>query len=212
MTGAVLGVDDASRYFSRCSAGIRDRSYAKSVQLRNGSGIYLDYLVDVHHGLPLVVALQMEVAHSHLSKVTGMVPVQVGSVVVLSTSQTALGRDVSVMRLLSSLFSFTYTSGMLAVLAHAAVSGADMASVFPGLAQVSRHVESWCRVGVGVEDKTSSRCGEGCKRAYLYWTTSADRLSFKPAINPPAHAQYPPTRARPLPSPLDSLCPKHRHP
>lgn len=49
------------------------------------------YLVDVHHGLPLVVALQMEVAHSHLSKVTGMVFVQVGSVVVLTSGKTALG-------------------------------------------------------------------------------------------------------------------------
>jgi len=35
---------------------------------------------------------------------------------------------------------------MLAVLANATVSSADMASMFPGLAQVSRHVEQ-----VGVE-------------------------------------------------------------
>lgn len=40
-----------------------------------------------------------------------------------------------------------YTSGMLAVLSNAAVSGADMAFVFPGLAQVSGHVE---RVGIEV--------------------------------------------------------------
>jgi hypothetical protein len=66
-----------------------------SVQLRNVSGRYLDYLVDVHHGLPFVVALQMEVAHFHFSEVTGVVPVQVGSVVVLASRETALGMSVS---------------------------------------------------------------------------------------------------------------------
>lgn len=45
-----------------------------------------------------MVALHMEVPHSHHSEVTGMVLVQVGSVVVLSTSNTVLRIDVSVMR------------------------------------------------------------------------------------------------------------------
>ena len=52
------------------------------------------YLVNVHNGLPLVVALQMEVAHSYFSEVTRMVFVQVGSVVVLTSGKTALGTSV----------------------------------------------------------------------------------------------------------------------
>jgi len=112
MTGAVLGADDESRYFSRCSAGIRDRSYVKSEQGRNLRCKHSGYLVNVHYRLPLMVALQVEVAHSHLStmlllasdavlrkgaglQVTRMVFIQVGSVMVLTTGKTALEMSVS---------------------------------------------------------------------------------------------------------------------
>jgi len=84
-------------------------------------------LVNVHNGLPLVVALQMEVAHSYFSEVTRMVFVQVGSVVVLTSGKTA-------------------TTGMLAMFSNASMSGADMTPVFPGFAQMSRHVDKVCGV------------------------------------------------------------------
>ena len=50
----------------------------------------------------------MEVAHADLSEVPGMVLVDVGPVMMLSTGHTA-------------------TTGMLAVLAHSAMAGGDMA-------------------------------------------------------------------------------------
>jgi hypothetical protein len=53
------------------------------------------YLVEVHNGLPFVVALHVEVAHTDLSEVTRMVLIQVGTVVVLTTGKTALEMDVS---------------------------------------------------------------------------------------------------------------------
>ena len=51
------------------------------------------YLVQVQDGLPLVVALHVEVAHTNLTEVTGVVLVDVGAVVVLSegVSDTRLG-------------------------------------------------------------------------------------------------------------------------
>ncbi len=56
-----------------------------------------------------MVAELVEVPHADLTEVAGVVLVEVGAVVVLATSQTA-------------------TTGMLAVLANAAVSGRDMAA------------------------------------------------------------------------------------
>jgi hypothetical protein len=56
-----------------------------------------------------VVALLVEMPHSDLSKVTGMVLVHVCSVVMLSTSQTS-------------------TTGMLAMLSYTAVAGGDVAA------------------------------------------------------------------------------------
>ena len=63
-------------------------------QNRYITGKDLVYLVDVHHGLPLVVALQMEVAHSHLAEITRVIFVQVGSVMVLTSGKTTLGMSV----------------------------------------------------------------------------------------------------------------------
>ena len=67
------------------------------------------YLIQVDNRLPEVVALLVEVSHTDLSKVTGMVPVHVGSVVMLSTSETA-------------------TTWMLAVLAYTTVTGRDVSA------------------------------------------------------------------------------------
>jgi hypothetical protein len=49
--------------------------------------------------------------------------------------------NVSIIRKHNSRPRVTYTSGMLAMLANASVTGADMAPVLPGLAQMSRHVD-----------------------------------------------------------------------
>jgi NCAIR mutase (PurE)-related protein len=46
------------------------------------------HLVEVDGGLPEVVGLLVEVPHTDLTEVTGMVFVHVGPVVVLTTSQT----------------------------------------------------------------------------------------------------------------------------
>jgi len=74
------------------------------------------YLIKVDNRLPEVVALLVEIPHSDLSKVTGMVLVHVCSVVMLSTSQTT-------------------TTGMLAMLSYTTVTGRDVtAAVFLTLA------------------------------------------------------------------------------
>lgn len=54
------------------------------------AGKVLIYLVDVHHGLPLVIALYMEVVHSNLAKIPRMVFIEVRSMMVLASSKTAL--------------------------------------------------------------------------------------------------------------------------
>jgi hypothetical protein len=67
------------------------------------------YLVEVDDGLPELVLHLVEVAHADLSEVTGMVLVEVGTVVVLSTRHTA-------------------TTGMLAVLAYSSFTCRDVAA------------------------------------------------------------------------------------
>jgi len=78
------------------------------------------YLVQVDDGLPEVVLLLVEVPHTNLTEVTRVVLVHVGTVVVLTTGQTA-------------------TSGMLAVLADTTLSGRDVAAVLAGLRGTGRH-------------------------------------------------------------------------
>lgn len=51
-------------------------------------GVVLPYLVDVDLGLPLVVPQKVEAPHTDLTKVTRVVLVEVGSVVVLTTGHT----------------------------------------------------------------------------------------------------------------------------
>jgi hypothetical protein len=66
-------------------------------------------LVQVDDGLPFVVALEVEVAHTDFTEVTGMVLVEVGTVVVLTTGHTT-------------------TTRVLAVLSYTTVAGRDMAA------------------------------------------------------------------------------------
>ena len=66
-------------------------------------------LVQVDDGLPFVVALEVEVAHTDFTEVTGMVLVEVGTVVVLTTSKTT-------------------TTGMLAVLSDTSLTGGNVAA------------------------------------------------------------------------------------
>jgi hypothetical protein len=87
MTGAA-SPDAPVRYFSRDSAGTRVHSYIAHQQKlagRNGEG---GYLVEIDGRFPELGLHLVEVSHTDLSKVTGMVFVHVGSVVVLTTGQT----------------------------------------------------------------------------------------------------------------------------
>ena len=54
-------------------------------------------VLDVDDGLPEVVGLLVEVSHTDLTEVTGMVLIHVSSVVVLSTSHTSSTRGLSVL-------------------------------------------------------------------------------------------------------------------
>ena len=68
---------------------------------------YSTYLVEVDRRLPELLVGLVEVPHTNLTEVTGMVLVNVGAVVVLTTGHTA-------------------TTGVLAVLANTTVTGLDM--------------------------------------------------------------------------------------
>ena len=82
--------------------GIADASTAQMQGWRR------TYLVQVDNWLPEVVLLLVEVSHADLSKVTGMVLVDVGSVVVLTTGHT------STTWMLAVLSDTTVTSGHMA--------------------------------------------------------------------------------------------------
>ena len=56
-------------------------------------------LVQVDDWLPEVVALLVEVSHTNLSEVTGMVFIHVGSVVMLTTSETTTTGMLATMRM-----------------------------------------------------------------------------------------------------------------
>jgi len=71
-------------------------------------------LLEVDDGSPELVLELVEVAHTDLTEVTGMVLVHVGSVVVLTTGETT-------------------TTGMLPVLSYTTVTGRDVATVLSRL-------------------------------------------------------------------------------
>ena len=62
----------------------------------------------------------MEISHAHFSKVTGVIFVEICSVMMLSASHTS-------------------STGMLPVLSHAAVACRHVSAVLAGLRQSSRH-------------------------------------------------------------------------
>jgi hypothetical protein len=130
-------------------------------------------LVEVDDGLPELVlelvdcgrvrsgqtarrsALLLTVPHTNLSEVTGMVLVDVGPVVVLTTSHTA-------------------TSGMLPVLSDTSVSGGDVTAVLAGVGQ-----SAWWLAGrpeAGEQQYTPGRHIDGC--SLVSWTRSLRVLQF----------------------------------
>lgn len=81
-------------------------------------------LLDVDGRSPLVVAEKVEVSHADLSEVTGMVLIEVGAVVVLTTGHTT-------------------TTRVLSVLADATLTGGHMAAVLSCLGKPGRHGGCW---------------------------------------------------------------------
>jgi hypothetical protein len=112
-----------------------DLGVAQGQEVEDGNGVLLlasdvgvtgldgderPQLVEVDDGLPEVVLLLVEVSHTDLSEVTGVVLVHVGTVVVLTTGKTT-------------------TTGVLAVLTDTTVTGRDVAAVLAGLRESGRH-------------------------------------------------------------------------
>ena len=79
-------------------------------------------LVQVDNRLVLGVAQQVVVAHTDLTEVTRVVLVEVGTVVMETTSKTT-------------------TTRVLAVLTNTTVTGRDVSTLLPGLVKVSRHLQ-----------------------------------------------------------------------
>ncbi len=100
-------------------AQVNDRDGASGgLDLGGGEG---DELVNVDGGAERVVGLLVVVPHTNLAKVTGVVLVKVGAVVVLTTGETA-------------------TTRMLAVLADTTVTGRDVAAVLAGVGETGGHL------------------------------------------------------------------------
>ena len=100
------------RYLLRVSGGTRVQSCVGRVSHDSSCGEFTridskrkedPYFIDINPGLPVVIPQHVEMAHPDLSEVPGMVPVEICAVVVLATGHT-------------------FTTGMLAVLADAAVA------------------------------------------------------------------------------------------
>lgn len=114
-----------------------------------------------------MVSLEVEVAHTDLSKVTGVVFIDVGAVVVLqgkSNRESAIPSLSTQMCWISIEILFPYlttghttTTGMLPVFSDATVTGTDVATVLASLAESGRHLDSRDAEGGGV------RFG-GCRR------------------------------------------------
>lgn len=122
----------------------------------------MSYLVEVDDGLPELVLELVEVSHTNLAEVTWMVLVEVGTVVVLTTSHTT-------------------TTGMLAVLANTAVTGRDMTTAGGVLLAVNLPYKSECDVllaGLGVSGR---HCGGGLTVAMQVMSLMESAKIAKPA-------------------------------
>ena len=99
-------------------------------------------LVEVDDGLPELLLRLVEVAHTDFTEVTGVVLVDVGAVVVLTTGHT------TTCELLASGLHFRrlskLTTGMLPVLSDTSVSGGDVSPVLAGLRETGRHGGRLC--------------------------------------------------------------------
>ncbi len=81
-------------------------------------GIKKTHLIEIDNRLPELILQFMKIPHSNLPEISGVIFVDVRSVVVRASGHTA-------------------ASGMLAVLAYSTVTGGDVATArFPGLAVV----------------------------------------------------------------------------
>lgn len=129
----VSGTDDDGDL--RETALAKDLGVAEGEEVEDGGGVLLlalevslaglggdegPELVDVYRRAPEVVELLVVVPHTNLTKVTIMVFIHVGTVVVLTTGQTT-------------------TTGMLPVLANSSLTGGHMSPVFPRLRESGRH-------------------------------------------------------------------------
>ena len=81
------------------------------------------YLVEVDDWLPEVVLLLVEISHTNLSEVTWMVLVQVGTVMVLTTSKTT-------------------STWMLAVLADTSLTGGNMSAAMKNVSTVYDNISN----------------------------------------------------------------------
>ena len=78
------------------------------------------HLIQIDHWLPELILQLVEIPHAHFSKVTGMVLVEIRSVMMLSTSHTSSTR-------------------MLSVLSNTAMACRHVSAMLAGLRQSSRH-------------------------------------------------------------------------
>lgn len=103
------------------------------------------YLVEVDGGLPVVVALEVEVSHTNLTEVTRMVLVEVSTVVVLSKQLAiSLHFPFSMSKKSYLTTGHTTTTGVLTVLSDTTVTGGDMTAVLPRFGESGRHGGGCC--------------------------------------------------------------------
>lgn len=95
-------------------------------------------LVDVDDRAPVRVVGQVEVAHTNLTEVTGMVLVEVGTIK-LSVCLSSRMEDKECAPVMVLTTGETTTSGMLAVLADTTVTGRDVSAVLAGVGETGRH-------------------------------------------------------------------------
>lgn len=70
-----------------------------SLKMHLADGSVMTDLVEVDSRLPVLLSGKVEVSHTNLTEVTGMVFIHVGSVVVLTTSKTSTTGMLSVLAL-----------------------------------------------------------------------------------------------------------------
>ena len=113
-----LGVAVGQEVDNRSGVGLG----AAYVLLASLGGDERPELLNVDGWGPLVVAEEVEASHTDLTEVTGMILIEVGAVVVLTTGHTT-------------------TTGVLSMLSDTALTGGNMSAVLSCLGKASRHRE-----------------------------------------------------------------------